>query len=80
MVRGFRTLAFRVVASWRWAEHDSDLLEQLESHVQLHTDENIRAGMPAAAARRDALLNPGGLQQTAEQCRDVRFIRALRHG
>lgn len=61
MVRGFRTLAFRVVASWRWAEHDSDLLEELESHVQLHTDENIRAGNAGCggSARRPA--EPGRL-------------------
>jgi len=53
---------------------DSELAAELESHVQLHIDENLRAGMPPEEARRQALMQLGGLEQTKESYRDRRGL------
>jgi predicted permease len=53
---------------------DHELTEELESHLQMHIDDNLRAGMSPGEARRDALLKLGGLDQTKENYRDRRGI------
>ena len=40
---------------------------ELESHLQLHIDDNIHAGMTPAEARRRALIALGGVEQTKER-------------
>ena len=57
------------------ARRDRELVRELECHVQLHTADNLRAGMTPIAARRDALIRLGGFQQTLEQCRDIGSTR-----
>jgi predicted permease len=51
---------------------DQELSEELESHVQMHVEENLRAGMTFAEARRRALIKLGGIEQVKENCRDRR--------
>ena len=75
---------FGVFASGR---SERDLSAELQSHLQLHIDDNIRAGMTPAEARRRALMALGGVEQTKERYRDRRglprlesFIRDLRYG
>jgi len=65
---------------------DRELAEELESHLQMHIEENLRSGMTPEQARRDALLKSGGLEPAKEACRDRRglpmletAIRDLRH-
>ena len=43
---------------------------ELDSHVQLHTEENIRAGMAPEQARRTALLKLGGAESTRQAYRE----------
>ena len=52
-------------------DRDRELYEELDGHLQLHIEDNIRNGMPAPEARRQALIKLGGVQQVVEQCRDV---------
>jgi hypothetical protein len=42
---------------------DSDLAEEVESHIQLQTEENGRAGMTLEEARRAAVLKFGAAQR-----------------
>jgi predicted permease len=72
---------------------DDDLRQELETHLEMATAENVRRGMPEHEARRQALLASGGLTQSAEAVRaqrglpwldsvasDVKYaVRALRH-
>src|SRR6266540_1862093 len=61
--------------------HDRDIENELSSHLQLHTDDNVHAGMTPTDARRAALIKLGGLAQTAESIRDRRglpFLDTLR--
>ena len=43
---------------------------ELESHLQMHIDDNLRAGMTQEEARRDALIKLGGFEQTRQAYRE----------
>ena len=49
---------------------ERELAAELESHLQMHIDDNIRAGMSPQDARRVAVMKLGGLDQTKEAYRD----------
>ena len=53
---------------------DDRLREEIEEHIALQTAENLRAGLSAIEARRQALVRFGGLQQTLEQHRESRGL------
>jgi putative ABC transport system permease protein len=53
---------------------DQDLSAELEGHVQLHIEDNLRAGMAPEEARRQALLRLGGVEQVKETCRERRGL------
>ncbi len=54
--------------------HAHDLDAELQSHLQLHIDDNLRSGMSPTEARRQALLKLGGLEQTKARVRDQHII------
>ena len=72
----FRKLAAvgRFLLNRKKVEHDLD--DELQYHIERETEENIRRGMTPAAARRTALIQIGGVEQTKEECRDARAGRA----
>ena len=45
---------------------DRRLREEIEEHIALQTEENLRAGMPAAQARRQAVLKFGAVEAVRE--------------
>lgn len=47
---------------------------ELRAHVELHVEDNLRAGMTPEAARRGALVKLGGVEQTKEKHRDSRAM------
>jgi predicted permease len=53
---------------------DRELAAELESHLQMHVDENLCAGVTPEEARRQALMKLGGVEQTKETYRDRRSI------
>jgi len=71
-MRGVRAWLRRAGGASRKERSDAELAAELESHVQMHTEEKMRAGMTEEEARRDALMRLGGLEQTKESCRDRR--------
>lgn len=46
------------------------MADEIRSHLQLHIDDNIRAGLPPAEARRQALLKFGAMEGIKEAYRD----------
>jgi predicted permease len=88
-----RALFARIAGVFTGHRADDDLREELQSHLEMETAENIRRGMHPDEARRQALLASGGLTQAAEAVRDQRGLpwvesvaadiryafRALRH-
>ena len=51
---------------------EAELDAELKAYLQLLIDEKTRAGMSPDAARRDALVEIGGVEQVKENIRDVR--------
>jgi predicted permease len=58
---------FGMFAPQRASEH---IDAELEIHLQLHIDDNLRAGMTPTEARRQALIQLGGLEQTRQAVRE----------
>src|SRR3989454_2957197 len=56
---------------------ERELAAEMESHLQMHIEDNIRAGMSAAEARREALMKLGGVEQTNENYRERRGLPLL---
>ena len=67
----------RIRALFTVSALDNELDQELESHVAMLTDENIRGGMAPAEARRAALLRVGGRESTKELHREVRGLPFL---
>ena len=76
-MKSLRGLFWRLSVFFRKPQRDAEFAAELESHLQLHIEDNLRAGMSPEAARRDALLKLGGFEQTKENCRDRRGIPGL---
>jgi hypothetical protein len=49
---------------------DAEIRAELDSHLQIHIDENVGAGMSHEEARRKALIQLGGFEQTAQAVRE----------
>lgn len=58
----------RLGGTFRKSSRDRELAEELAGHVEMHADDNVRAGMTPEAARRVALIRLGGVVQTRERC------------
>ncbi|HEX4546005.1 MAG TPA: ABC transporter permease, partial [Candidatus Acidoferrum sp.] len=53
---------------------DREFSAEVESHLQLHIEDNLGAGMSAAEARRNALIKLGGVEQTKVLLRERRGL------
>lgn len=53
---------------------DDDLRLEMEAHLEMEIEENLRRGMTPAEARRQALISAGGLAQAAESVREERVF------
>ncbi|MGA9142720.1 MAG: ABC transporter permease [Candidatus Acidiferrales bacterium] len=53
---------------------DRELQAELASHLEMHTEDNLRSGMTPEDARRVAVLRLGGVEQTKES---VRYRRGI---
>jgi putative ABC transport system permease protein len=67
----------RVLGSLFRRNNDADLTEELDSHIQLLTEENIRRGLPPDEAHRRARLQFGSVESAKESYRDQRGLPAL---
>jgi predicted permease len=79
MTRHLRAGVLRMSGMFNRERRDRELAEELESHLALHVEDNLRAGMTPEAARRDALLKLGGVESVKEQVRDRRGFPVLEH-
>jgi predicted permease len=53
---------------------EQDFAAELESHIDLHTEDGIRAGLTPEEARRRALIKLGGAEQTRQAYRERRTL------
>ena len=56
---------------------ERELAEELESHLRIHIEDNLHAGMNAEEARRQALIKLGGVEPTKEIYRERRGLPML---
>lgn len=56
---------------------ERDLAEELDFHVAMETEKNVRAGMAPVDARRAALLAFNGVERTREEVRAARWTHVL---
>lgn len=56
---------------------EEEFSAEIESHLQLHIDDNLRAGMTEERARREAILKLGGIEPTLQAHRNRRTIPFL---
>ena len=61
----------RVTGMFRRGRQDREMAQEFESHLQMHIDDNIRAGMSPEQARREALMKFGGMEAAKESVRET---------
>jgi len=77
IMRQMRAWLLRFGGLFRKVRQDRDFAVEMDSHLQMHIEDNLRAGMNAAEARRKALIKLGGIEQTKEIYRDRRGLPLL---
>src|SRR5215510_10723008 len=76
-MRTLRAWVLRFKGMFLKNARELDIADELESHLQLHIDDNIRAGMSPQEARRVAVMKLGGIDQAKEHYRDRATIPFL---
>src|SRR5580700_11127901 len=56
---------------------EQELSDEMDGHLQLHIDDNLRRGMSQAQARREAIMKLGGVEQTKQSYRERRGLPLL---
>lgn len=87
VMKTLRAALMRFASLFGTSRSEREIAAELESHLQLHVDEQVRAGVPAHEARRRAVIALGGIEGTKESMRDRQrlpgiesLVRDLRYG
>src|SRR2546426_1985374 len=73
-MRKLRELILRFGGLFNKQRKDRELDDEIESHLQMHIEHNLRLGMPPEEARRQAIIKLGGIESTKEAYRDQRGL------
>ncbi|MBL0158464.1 MAG: ABC transporter permease [Bryobacterales bacterium] len=73
-MRPLRAFLMRLTGLFGKERQDRELAEEIESHLQLQIDDNLRAGMDPAEARRQATLRFDGVEAVKESYRERRGL------
>ena len=65
-----RACSIRLRNMFRKQNMERDFSDELNSHLEMHIADNLRAGMSPEEARRSALITLGGVEQTKQKYRD----------
>jgi macrolide transport system ATP-binding/permease protein len=76
-MRRARGWLLRLGAIFGRKRREQELAAEMESHLQMHIEDNLRSGMSAAEARREALMKLGGIEQAKEMVRERRGLPVL---
>src|SRR5579863_3099137 len=79
-MRSLRRLFARLTSLATRRRDDQRLREEIEGHIALQPEENLRAGLSPAEARRQAVLKFGGVESVKEEYRGERglpFVETL---
>src|ERR1043165_9599342 len=76
-MRKLRELILRFGGLFNQQRQDLELNEEIESHLRMHIEDNLRSGMTPDEARRQAMIKLGGIESTKEAYRDQRSLPFL---
>jgi predicted permease len=76
-VRTLRAWLARVAGFLMPGRGEREFADELQSHLELHVADNLRAGMSPQEARRQALIKLGSIASVSEAHRDRRGLPAL---
>lgn len=76
-LRTMRAFVLRLGGLFAGDRQNRELAEEFESHLEMQIEDNLRAGMTPAEARRRALLKTGGLSLAQENYRNRRGLPFL---
>src|SRR5271165_38787 len=76
----FRQVFFRLRSVFRRRELETEMSEEIRSHLEMQTEENLSAGMSPDEARFAAQRGFGGVDQVKERYRDEQRLRWLEDG
>jgi predicted permease len=76
-VRWIRATLIRFAGLFGGAKRDREFEDELDGHLQMLIDDNLRAGMSPGEARRQALARFDGIESVKETYRDRRAIPLL---
>jgi predicted permease len=68
------TIPLRLRSLFDRAQADQDLDDELRDHVERRTEEYLASGLTAEEARRQAILEIGGIEKRKAECRDTRRV------
>jgi predicted permease len=77
MIRMLRRIWNQLLGSLFLRNAEADLAEELDSHIRLLADENMRRGVPQEEAYRRARLQFGSVESTKESYREQRGLPVL---
>jgi predicted permease len=78
-MKWLRAALTRFAGLWRGSQRDEEVAAELEAHLQLHIDDNVKAGMMPEEARRQAILKLGGVEATKQFCRERNTLPFFEH-
>jgi macrolide transport system ATP-binding/permease protein len=78
-MRRLRAAVFRLIGLVTRGRRERAFDDELDSHLQMHIDDNLRAGMSPEEARRRALLKLGGVESTRQAYRERSSVPFLEH-
>jgi predicted permease len=79
-MRQLRAWLLRFKGLFLKGAREREFADELDSHLQMHIDDNIRAGMLPSEAKRVAVMKLGGIDQAKEAYRDratIPFVESI---
>ncbi|HKF54320.1 MAG TPA: permease prefix domain 1-containing protein, partial [Blastocatellia bacterium] len=73
-MRQMRAWLLRLLGLFGRDRRDRELTDEIETHLQMRIADNVSRGMPAAEARRQALIEAGGIESAKELYRERRSV------
>jgi len=68
------TIPLRLRSLFRRRQADQELEDELRDHVERKAEQYVAKGLDPKQARRQALLEMGGIEKRKEECRDKRHV------
>ena len=76
-MKSVRAWFVRFAGLFQKGRRDRELAAEMDSHLEMHIEDNVHRGMNLAEARRQALIKLGGVEQTKENYRERRGLPML---